>query len=80
MWRPSIAFAVSITSEMFTQNRNRRLTRPESAVEANGEEDHGFAMDAVDRSGPLVQEAFHQEVLKAQAQRATARVRRPPQV
>ena len=41
-------------------------------IEANGEADHGFAMDAVDRIGRLDQEPYYQELMRsAQAGRAS---------
>ncbi|MBE1161113.1 DUF6538 domain-containing protein [Dyella acidiphila] len=49
----------------------RVIVKPDGTVEieANGKEDHDFAMDAVDHIGPLVKEPFHQEAIKAEAQR-----------
>ena len=51
------------------------VRRPDGSIEleANGEEDHGFAMDALERIGPLDQEPYYQELMrvakKAESQR-----------
>lgn len=41
-------------------------------MEANGKEDHGFAMDALERIGRLDQEPCFRELMQAQASRAAA--------
>ncbi|MBB3228783.1 integrase [Luteibacter sp. Sphag1AF] len=64
---------VSEITQRKTRDRYRVIRRPDGTVEieANGEEDHGFAMDALDRIGPLDQESYYQDFMRA-AQVASA--------
>ena len=49
----------------------RVVVKPDGSIEieANGKEDHGFAMSAVDRIGVLAKEPYYQEYIRAEAQR-----------
>ncbi|WP_201315120.1 DUF6538 domain-containing protein [Dyella sp. EPa41] len=58
---------VSEVAQGKTPERYKVIRHPDGTVEieANGKADHSFAMDALERIGPLDQEPYYQELLRA---------------
>jgi hypothetical protein len=59
---------VSEIAQGTTPERYEVIRHPDGTVEidANGKADHSFAMDALERTGPLDQEPYYRELMQAQ--------------